>query len=116
MSPVAVNDRYVDRLDLGPSYGLKEGKHHLIDVGSQVTADLEWKLNDVVKWKSRFYAFTSYKRMEIEWENTFAIQVSKYISANIFLYPRFDDAGHRDSDLGYWQFKEYSSIGFNYTF
>ena len=116
LSPVAVNYRYVDRLDLGPSYGLKEGKHHLIDVGSQVTADLEWKLNDVVKWKSRFYAFTSYKRMEIEWENTFAIQVSKYISANIFLYPRFDDAGHRDSDLGYWQFKEYSSIGFNYTF
>ena len=116
LSPVAVNYRYVDRLDLGPSYGLKEGKHFLVDVGSQVTADLEWKLNDVIKWKSRFYAFTSYKRMEIEWENTFAIQVSKYISANIFLYPRFDDAGHRDSDLGYWQFKEYSSIGFNYTF
>ena len=116
LSPVAVNYRYVDRLDLGPSYGLKEGKHFLVDVGSQVTADLEWKLNDVIKWKSRFYAFTSYKRMEIEWENTFAIQVSKYISANIFLYPRFDDAGNRDSDLGYLQFKEYSSIGFNYTF
>jgi hypothetical protein len=88
----------------------------LLDFGSQITADLEWKLNDIVKWKSRFYAFTSYKRTEIEWENTFALQVSKYISANLFLYPRFDDSGKRDSDLGYWQFKEYSSIGFNYTF
>jgi len=116
LSPLAVNYRYVNRLELGPKYGLKEGKHSLIDFGSQITADVEWKLSDVVKWKSRFYAFTSYKRVEIEWENTFAIQVSKYISANIFLYPRFDDASTRDDDHGYWQFKEYSSIGFNYTF
>jgi hypothetical protein len=122
LSPFALNYRYVDRsyfngTDWFPSrYGIDEGKHSLLDFGSQITADLEWKLSDVVKWKSRFYAFTSYKRTEIEWENTFTLQVSKYISANIFLYPRFDDAGKRDLDLGYWQFKEYSSIGFNYTF
>ena len=122
LSPFAMNYRYVDRsifnqTEWFPSrYGIDNGKHSLLDFGSQVTADLEWKLSDVVKWKSRFYAFTSYKRAEIEWENTFALQVSKYISANIFLYPRFDDAGKRDADLGYWQFKEYSSIGFNYTF
>jgi len=116
LSPIALNYRYVDRLALGPSYGLEAGKRSLLDVGSQVTADLEWKISDVVKWKSRFYAFTSYKRTEIEWENTFALRVSKYISANLFLYPRFDDAGTRDYDLCYWQFKEYSSIGFNYTF
>ena len=83
---------------------------------TNMTADLTWKINDVVSWKTRLFGFTSFKRAEIEWENTFTMQVSKYISANIFLYPRFDDAGKRDSDLGYWQFKEYSSIGFNYTF
>ena len=122
LSPIALNYRYVDRSwfngsDWFPSrHGVDDGKHSLLDFGSQITADLEWKLNDIVKWKSRFYAFTSYKRTEIEWENTFALQVSKYISANLFLYPRFDDSGKRDSDLGYWQFKEYSSIGFNYTF
>ena len=121
LSPIAVNYRYVDRRifdnEWFPSrYGVDDGKHSLFDLGSQVTADLEWKLSETVKWKSRFYAFTSYKRTEIEWENTFSLQVSKYISAQIFLYPRFDDASKRDSDLGYWQFKEFSSIGFNYTF
>ena len=121
LSPIAVNYKYVDRSlfdnEWFPSrYGIDEGKHHLLDIGSQVTADLEWKISDMVKWKSRFYAFTSYKRAEIEWENTFTLQVSKYISAQIFLYPRFDDASVRDDDLGYWQFKEYSSLGFNYTF
>lgn len=116
LSPIAVNYRYVDRLDLGPTNGLKEGKRSLLDLGSQVTADLVWKMNDVVTWKSRLYAFTSYKRAEIEWENTFELRVSKYISANLFLFPRFDDAGSYDSDLGYWQFKEYSSVGFTYSF
>ena len=116
LSPLAVNYRYVDRLDLSTSYGLDEGKHSLVDFGSQVTADVTWKINDVVSWKSRLYAFTSYKRAEIEWENTFTLRVSKYISANLFLFPRFDDSGVKDDDLGYLQFKEYSSIGFTYGF
>jgi hypothetical protein len=116
LSPAALDYKYVDRLDISTLHGLDEGKHSKLDFGSQVMADLEWKINEVVKWKSRFWAFTSYKRVEVEWENTFTLQVSKYISANLFLYPRFDDASLRDSDLGYWQFKEYSSIGFNYTF
>lgn len=116
LSPLAVNYRYVDRLNLATSYGLDEGKHSLVDFGSQVTADVTWKINDVVSWKSRLYAFTSYKRAEIEWENTFTLRVSKYISANLFLFPRFDDSGVKDDDLGYLQFKEYSSIGFTYGF
>ena len=116
ISPFAINYRYVDRLELGPSFGLEPGKHSLLDFGSQLTADLEWKMNENVTWKSRLYAFTSYKRAEIEWENTFELRVSKYITANLFLFPRFDDAGVYDSDLGYWQFKEYSSLGFTYAF
>ena len=116
LSPLAVNYRYVDRLNLATSYGLEEGKHSLVDFGAQVTADVTWKINDVVSWKSRLYAFTSYKRAEIEWENTFTLRVSKYISANLFLFPRFDDSGVKDDKLGYLQFKEYSSIGFSYGF
>ena len=115
-SPISVNYRYVGRLELGPMYGLDEGKHHIWEFGPNMTADLEWKINDVVTWKTRLFAFTSFKRAEIEWENTFELRVSKYITANLFLFPRFDDASLYDGDLGYWQFKEYSSLGFAYTF
>ena len=115
-SPIAINYRYVGRLDLGPSHGLDPGKHSMVEFGPNMTADLEWKFNDVVTWKTRFYAFTSFKRAEIEWENTFELRVSKYITANLFLFPRFDDASLYDDDLGYWQFKEYSSLGLAYTF
>ena len=116
ISPLAVNYRYVDRLELGPSFGLEPGKHSLFDFGSQLTADLAWKINENVTWKTRLYAFTSYKRAEIEWENTFELRVSKYITANLFLFPRFDDASIWDDELGYWEFKEYSSVGFSYKF
>ena len=130
ISPLAVNYRYVDRtmfrkknditneeFDWFPTrYGIDDHKRHLTDFGSQVTAALEWKINDVVTWKSRFYGFTSYHRAELEWENTFALRVSKYISANLFLFPRFDDSNMWDDKLGYWQFKEYSSLGFSYNF
>lgn len=121
LSPIAVNYRYVSRSYFGDSWfpclhGIEEGKHSKIDFGPQVTADLEWKISEILRWKTRFYALTSFKRAEMEWENTFTLQVSKYISAQLFVYPRFDDTTRRDEDLGYWQFKEYSSIGFNYTF
>ena len=116
LSPVAINYRYVGRLALSTSYGLEEGKHSLVEFGPNMTADIVWKFNDVVTWKSRFYAFTSFKRAEIEWENTFELRVTKYISANLFLFPRFDDAYKYDDGIGYWQFKEFSSLGFAYTF
>lgn len=118
LSPIAMNYRYVDRTSLASSFGVKVDKHthSLTDFGPNVTASLEWKISETVVWKTRLYGFTSYHRTEVDWENTFALKVSKYISANLFLYPRFDDANNRDDDLGYFQFKEYSSLGFAYTF
>jgi hypothetical protein len=114
--PMAYNFRYVDRLALATKYGLDEGKHTLHDFGSQLTVDLTWKMAEQISWKTRLYGFTSYKRGLIEWENLITLKVSKYISANLFLYPRFDDSGTRDDDMGYFQFQEYSSLGLNYTF
>ncbi len=115
-SPLSYNFRYVDRLALATSYGLEEGHHSLHDFGSQLTVDLEWKMAEQITWKTRLYGYTSYKRAEVEWENMFTLKVSKYISANLFLYPRFDDSGKHDDDLGYFQFQEYSSLGISYTF
>ncbi len=119
LSALALNYRYVDRADLAKNFGVKvdEGhEHSLLDFGSELTATLNWKMNDVVTWKTRLHAYTSYHRAEIEWENTFTLRVSRFITANLFVYPRFDDSNASDEKLGYWQFKEYSSLGFAYTF
>lgn len=115
-SPLSYNFRFVDRLSLSTKYGLKEGSHTLNDFGSQITINLAWKMSEVITWKTRLYGYTSYKRALLEWENLFTLKVSKYISANLFVYPRFDDSGKRDDDMGYFQFQEYSSLGLSYTF
>ena len=125
ISPLAVNYRYVDRtifmngenVQWFPSrHGVEADHHSLTDLGSQFIIDFTWKMAENISWKSRMYGFTSYKRVEYEWENTFSFQFNKYISSKLFIHPRFDDNRQRDDHHGYWMFKEYLSIGFNYSF
>ena len=114
--PLSFNFTYVGRKALTSRNGITGDHHTLEDFGSQFTANLQWKLTDQVTWKTRFYANTSYHSALVEWENQFQLQISKYISANLFLYPRFDDTNVYDDELGYFQFQEYSSLGISYTF
>ncbi|MDD7317889.1 MAG: DUF3078 domain-containing protein [Prevotella sp.] len=116
IAPLAYNFRYVNREELATRYGLDEGRTVLHDFGSQFTAELLWAFSDNIKWKTRFNGYTTYRRVELEWENTFMFQFNKYISTNLFIYPRFDDGAVRDGSHGYWQLKEYLSLGFNYSF
>ena len=114
--PLSFNFMYVGRDALISRNGIQGDHHTLEDFGSQFTANLQWKITDQISYKTRFYANTSYHRTLIEWENQFELKVSKYISANLFLYPRYDDSNMRDDELGYFQFQEYSSLGISYSF
>ena len=114
--PLSFNFMYVGRHALTSRNGIKGNHHTLEDFGSQFTANIQWKIADQITYKTRLYANTSYHRALVEWENQFELKVSKYISANLFLYPRFDDSNVRDDKLGYFQFQEYSSLGLSYQF
>ncbi len=116
LAPIAMNFKYVGIEELATSFGLKEGKHTLVDYGSEITCDLTWAFSDLIKWQTRLYFYTTYSRTEFEWENTFTFQFNKYIAANLFLYPRFDDSSTRGNHYGYWQLKEYVSLGLSYSF
>ena len=114
--PLTLNLVYVDREALTSSYGISGDHHTREEFASQFTADLKWQLTDQISWKSRLYANTSYHRALIEWENQFELKVTKYLSANLFLYPRFDDSNNWDEHLGYFQFQEWSSLGLTCSF
>lgn len=116
LAPFAYNLKYVKRKELATRYGLEEGKHTKSDFGSELTLDLTWQFTKDIRWKTRLYGYTTYKSALLEWENTFTFVVNKYISSNVFIYPRFDDGTSRDFHHGYWQFKEYVSLGFAYSF
>ena len=116
LAPIAYNFKYVGRHELAEDYGLDAGDRQLHELGSGITADLTWQFLDNIKWVTRLYYYTTYSRTELEWENTLTFQFSKYISSNIFVYPRFDDSTDRDDHHGYWQLKEYASFGVTYAF
>lgn len=115
LAPLAYNLKYVDRLALATRYGLKEGDHTLHDFGSQFTITLTWKPSDVIKWDTRLYGYTTYHRAVLEWENTISFRLSKYITTNLYFYPRFDDSAKRANGWEFWQLKEYLSLGFSYS-
>ncbi len=115
LAPLAYNFKYVGRTDLATSFGLEEGDNTLHDWGSQCTVELLWKPFDMMTWQTRFYAYTTYHKFELEWENTLTFNFNRYISTKLFLYPRFDDSAKRVGDLSYLQFKEYLSVGFSYS-
>lgn len=115
LAPIAYNLKYVDRLDLSKSFGLEKDKHTLHDYGSQMVAELDWEPGSMFKWHTRLYAYTTYEKFQLDWENTLTFKFNKYISANLFLYPRFDDSVDNKEKYSYWQFKEYLSFGFSYS-
>ncbi len=115
LAPIALNFIYVERAPLAERYGLDADKHTLFDIGSQTTIALTWKPTDNIQWQTRLYAYTTYRRTEMEWENTISLRFNRYITANLFLYPRFDDNAARTDGHSYWQLKEYTSLGFALT-
>lgn len=116
LAPIAFNFKYVGRKDLAKNFGINTGHRTLEDFGSTFTADFTWKPTDMLKWKARLYGYTTYHKYEMEFENTITFTFSRFISANIFLHPRFDDSVKRKEDNNtFWQFKEYLSFGFSYS-
>lgn len=117
IAPVACKFTYVDRKYLATSFGLKENRHTKFDlIGSTVTINYTWNMFKNVSWRSRIYYFTNYKKALFEWENTFNLRINKYLSTELFLYPRFDDSVNRAEGDSYFQFREYLSVGLDISF
>lgn len=117
LSPFACDFKYVSRKALETTYGLKEDHHTKFDYGSNITLTHSWTVLKNVTWSGRFYYYTNYKKTQIEWENTIKFTINKYLSTQLFLYPRFDDGTKRsDPDDSFFQFKEQLSVGLDLTF
>lgn len=89
------------------------------DYGSRIEFNCKFNLCKNLAWKCRSFYFTSYKYVEAELENSFSFKFSKYISSEAYTLWRFDDNRGRqyhDKNIGYFQFKEYITLGLKYDF
>lgn len=111
-------------MDLGRhSFELKENpvegenpyKNVLNQIGSRIDANLVFDINRHVSWSSRFVYFTTYEKINSEFENTLNLQISRFFSTRINLQIRYDDGVERPEDFqSYFQINELLSFGFNY--
>lgn len=116
MSPFAGNFKYVDRKALSSSFGLKPNRHSKFEIGSNITINYNWNIMTNVSWGGRIYYYTDYETTRIEWENTFRLKINKYLSTQLYVYPRFDDGVKRKEGDSYFQFHENLSLKLNYSF
>lgn len=110
LAPVSYDLKMVrdDRVKV-TDYGVPEGDVSMHKIGSSVTTKFEWKMSDNASWSSRLYYFTPYTSLQVEFENTFNFRISRFFTARIYAYPRFDDS--RDTKA---EFKEMLTVGFSY--
>lgn len=112
--PLSYKMTYVAVKDLAPKYGVEKGRVRN-DIGSKLQVDFNYKITKNISYRTRFYYYTPYDYVQMDWENTFNFQVSKYISTTLFFHTRFDDHVARNEDWGFLQFKEYLTFGLNYS-
>ena len=116
LAPLSYDFIFVGRHDLTGRYGVP-GRHHSYEkIGSNITCNIDWKICKELTWTSRLFCFTNYKSVVAEWENTFSFKINKFLSSTLYLYPRFDDAYHSDKSHAKIQFKEYLSMGLDWSF
>lgn len=113
LAPLSLSHKFVERRELAERYGLDPGHHTMTDMGPLTSISLTWQPTDAVRLQTRLHAFTTFSRAELEWESTLTLRFNRYLSANIFVYPRFDDNVQRTDDHSYWQLREFTSFGFS---
>lgn len=118
VAPLAYSVRYCDRDNLIKNYGLEEGKNSKHSFGPNITLNTKWKICNQVTWDSNIYWFSNLESTKIEWTNTINCTITKFISTQLSLYPRFDDSAtkFRTEHGSYIMFKEFLSLGLNYSF
>lgn len=118
LAPIAYNLTYVARPSLYGSFGTEENKSTNHYFGPNITINYTWDICNNVKWAGRIYWFSNLEMTDIEWENTITFTINKYLSSKLFLYPRFDDSSesYRKENGSYFMFKEWLSLGLNYSF
>jgi len=119
ISPISF--KYLSFLDathyVTSAFGVKPGMKSLKEIGSQLKIEYKKKLNYAIDISTRFYFFSNYHHVEIDWETVTNFLINRYLSVRFALHPRFDDSGTLIPNMKpKIQMKELLSFGFAYKF
>ena len=111
------NYKFVRFAELASRYGIRDGRHHKEDFGTQIQSTFNATIFKNVTLNTRLEFYTNYARAYFNWENTIKMKINKYLDTTLFMHGRFDDSsrGLYSQSYGYWQFKEYFALGLSYS-
>ena len=109
---------YSNDIDKG-RIGLKPDQKYRFRYGSSVRLDLNWDFSSSLNWTSRLFYNTSYKHIEVEFDNILSYSFNQFFSLRMTLNTRYDDsvilpAGEAKTFKNLLQYNELLSIGFAY--
>lgn len=102
-------------VDLHPGDG-SNCNHFRHQFGPSVDIRWKWEIAKNVTWDSRLYWFSNFQMTRIEWENTVSLRINKYLTSQLYLYPRYEDTKYYNDSNTHWMFKEWLSLGVAYDF
>lgn len=120
IAPVAASliYTYADDIDKG-RIGLQEDENFKFRLGSSLRLDLNWDFSNALSWTSRLFYNTSYKHMEVEFDNSVAYAFNQFFSTRVTYNLRYDDSVILDEPKTFknlLQHYQLISLGFEYKF
>ena len=116
VAPCAYDMRYVKHDNLVGRYGIKAGKHSYHKFGPYSTLEHNWNIYKNISWTGKIYWVSNFEYTNIEWENRFRFTINKYLNAELWMMPKFDDSSRSyKGDHGYLMMSEWFALGFNYN-
>ena len=125
LAPISITYKYTNRPELNlTGYGFKPDQRSFYKVGTTVDINTTCNFTRFIRWDSKLYLFTTYKDVDMYFENTFDFAINRYFSTRIYLNLKYNSASERyekkaEEDKNYphtrLQMNELISFGFNYT-
>lgn len=117
LSPLSYNLKTCLRSDMDETtFGIKEGRHTVSQFGSSAELKFKWQLAYNIQYQTRLFAFSNYKYVQGDWENTLSFSINRFLSTQLYLHLRYDSSTTPIEGWEEWQLKEILSFGFAYRF
>ena len=97
------------------SFGILTGEKTLSQIGSSFRAQLSYSPIRELQIDSKFYFYTNYEKIEVDWEIVGNFKFNRYLSTRLSLNPRYDNTVFLAvGEKAKIQFKELLTFGLSY--
>lgn len=119
LSVLSIDYKFVgDGLVNRSQFGIEDGKRSIINYGSTFNINTSYNLNQSTGFTSRLKYFTSYDKVQVEFENTLNYKLNNYFSTQVYFYMKYNDGvsvENKDPKWGYFMFNTMLSFGLSYN-